>query len=309
MNFRTIPGTKIRISEVGLDLRGSLPPTRRSSGSPPAILQRASQAGIGLLAVGAQEVLATTLFSERPPPEAPMRSMSILLRWSREEERGGPRASFESDKDALEAAARRCREYVGRNGHVLVVLDWAGRDSPPDESAMIVLRDETRDRGCDAWGVRYSRPLRSTADWEPVLSSGGNLVEIPYNLLHRQSGEVLASVAEMPRLGFIAGDVFSGGLLDGTDLGLSREAAIRSGRPQDLAELNARYAPVLRLGFLTENGRRTLPQAALRFALSRSWVSAALVPFPVGPALEHVARLESTPEISEAELQELSRIS
>jgi aryl-alcohol dehydrogenase-like predicted oxidoreductase len=79
-------------------------------------------------------------------------------------------------------------------------------------------------------------------------------------------------------------------------------------RPADMRRLRREFEPVLRLGFLTEGGRRTLAQAALRFVLRWPWVVTCVIPLPPPERFEEILGFGSAPEISDEELARLGLV-
>ncbi len=99
---------------------------------------------------------------------------------------------------------------------------------------------------------------------------------------------------------------FADGRLDGSRF--ASELALHGppAPPVDVGTLRAEFAPVLRLGFLTEGHRRTLAQAALQYFLSRPWLAAVLVPLPRPERLTEILAAEAAPALSSEERRGLT---
>ena len=104
--------------------------------------------------------------------------------------------------------------------------------------------------------------------------------------------------------GVIAFDVFAGGALDGTVVRRGAWEVGPRGRPASIGELDATYAPVLRLGFLSRPGR-PLARAALDFVLRWPWLLTAVVPLPPPERIDAVLGSPPGPALTDAELGRL----
>jgi aryl-alcohol dehydrogenase-like predicted oxidoreductase len=95
------------------------------------------------------------------------------------------------------------------------------------------------------------------------------------------------------------------GRLDGQWLTEGLSPPARAPRPVDLADLERSYAPVLALRFLTERRRRTLPQAAVAFALALGAMPS--VRFRDLAQVEAFGNADQIEPLTEAELARLVR--
>ena len=159
-----------------------------------------------------------------------------------------------------------------------------------------------------AWGVAWRRSGAAGRGMAQALAEGATVLAAPYHLLDPAA---LAGIEEMlgaREVSVVVHDPFARGRLDGT---LLREGPARTtGIPRvtDMAELHRSFDLVTRLGFLTEGRRRTLPQAALQFALRPACVASVLVPLAPPDILASYAHLEAVPELSDAEWTEWSAL-
>jgi aryl-alcohol dehydrogenase-like predicted oxidoreductase len=117
--------------------------------------------------------------------------------------------------------------------------------------------------------------------------------------------DLLTENAMRTRLGFFAHDPLSRGKLDGTRFARSIADRRPDTPPSSIRELQREFDPVLGLGFLTAEGRRTLAQGTLQFVLRWPWVCSALVPLPAPERLDELVRTESVPPLSDAEVERL----
>lgn len=178
-------------------------------------------------------------------------------------------------EERMRGAIGRMREQLGGAGRW--VVDWSpsARDPspvPPPLSALGRLRSE---------GVIADFAVPIPSGYEPETLAHGarpSLVSGPLSLLEVATVDAVRGMSPTDRFALIARDVFAGGALDGRWLSRSPLERGPARHPETVAELHARLDPVLRLGFLTAGHRRTLPQAALAFALQWPWVLTAVVP-------------------------------
>jgi aryl-alcohol dehydrogenase-like predicted oxidoreductase len=113
---------------------------------------------------------------------------------------------------------------------------------------------------------------------EGPLREGVRIFLAPWGLLQREAEHALLPLLDSSEGCLIALDPHANGALDGR-LALASPLDRGPGQaPPDLAELRREMAPVLALGYLTGKGKRTLLEAALRFALDPSVVRSTLCP-------------------------------
>lgn len=227
---------------------------------------------VGLVPAGLSDV-------RRPPDLAPGRS-------PRE-----PRSLEETDLD-------RTVRTLSRIGSVLVELP--GPDEGLADAGRSLLEDWTAD-GTVAGTIRHWTPPAGThavdaeALPEPPISVELSLLETACigPLSRRWPGR---------KGGAVARDPFAGGRLDGTRFAGAARLGPPTGRPTDVRVLHEEFAPVLRLGALTRDHRRTLAEAAVQYVLSWPWVSCALLPVPASGRWTEATAALNAPGLDEAEL-------
>ena len=116
--------------------------------------------------------------------------------------------------------------------------------------------------------------------------------------------EVAEGMPAVPQVALLARDVWATGALDGSLLDPTPLAGPGAG-PVDIAALEARLGPVLRLGYLTRGRSRTLAQAAIQFVLRWPWVLSAVVPLPPPERLDSVLRAASLGTFTDEDLRGL----
>ena len=136
-----------------------------------------------------------------------------------------------------------------------------------------------REWGCGAWGLAYPS-LPAVPVLREDLRSAPSWVRFPFHLLSPPEADGAVEECRRASVPLVSSDPFADGRLDGSRLSSSPLEVSGRPRPSDWAELQRDWAPVLSLGFLTEGGRRTLPQAAVDFALGTPGVSGAIVSAP-----------------------------
>jgi hypothetical protein len=200
---------------------------------------------------------------------------------------------------ALAETMDRLREQLGPG--IRGIVDWGasgGNRSPPVEEL-----SSLRAAGTIAdFAVPFTfgdAPGTDTTTEPPLLRSG------PLSLLDvRVVNSVLrARSSEAPSL--IARDVYAGGALDGQLLQRSPLERGPTVHPESMAELHSRLDPVLQLAFLTKGHRRTLPRAALTFALQWPWVLTAVIPLPTADRWERLLGPTSDTPLEASELRRL----
>lgn len=123
------------------------------------------------------------------------------------------------------------------------------------------------------------------------------------SLLDSRLVSALQTRAETSPVAFLARDPFAGGRLDGTRAsGTGVERGPGTG-PVRLRELQEEFGPVLRLASLTAHRRRTMAQAAIRFAAQWPWMGSVLVPLPTADRWREVLGTFDTPPLSDEELR------
>jgi aryl-alcohol dehydrogenase-like predicted oxidoreductase len=118
------------------------------------------------------------------------------------------------------------------------------------------------------WGVRFTELGAAEAGAVSAARSGARWVALPGSVLDANRLIPLTSDVRRGGADVLLTDPHADGRLDGRWLTDGLAPNVRSPRPVDLEAVTRSYAPVLALRFLTEGHRRTLPQAAVAFALA-----------------------------------------
>ncbi len=300
ISTRPIPGTRRSASSIGFLLdAGHL----RSVGGVDrlvALLRRARALGVTTfeLPSGAgADALERAVATAFPDPDP---SLTILSERSSDDLSGrrpaGDPASGGPIATALVDSHRRMRP------HSIHLIDWVAREED-DPADLAELSRLVADRKVDAVVHRLGAPSRA----EPTPGPGA-LWSAPVSLLDDRAERRLAGLAETASIGVFARDPLDGGRLDGRRLTDAVGTRRPDAGPVRLRELEQEFAPVLALGFLTEGHRRTLAQAAIRYALRWPWVCSVLVPLPAPERLAEILSAESVPPISDQELERLAAV-
>ena len=307
---RPVVGTSLRCSSIGFAL------DRSASGMPTldrrtvALLKRARSLGVTTFQVPegsrsrSAERLLTTAFPSVDDEllVLTVRSLSSLA------EEGGEGARRATEEALEERLQRSIRESTARlRPHRVDLLLW--RHDPatgiPLEDVVDVLERLRNEEAYAGWILSIppgstSLPggFRDPARGAPLYS--GVLSVLNHSLLGPLSERAVAGP-----VGLFAEDPFGEGRLDGTRFAVSVADRRPDTRPLNLRELQREFAPVVKLGFLTEGRRRTLAQASLRFVLRWPWVCSAVIPLPSPERLGELARTEATPPLSDSEVARL----
>lgn len=309
---RIVPGTEAPVSELGIALDPSpttaAPADRLQVGS----LRRARALGVTLYDVaGARspsraEWLLRTAFPEPDPDLVVVVGLVADTPGSRADA-GARRAGTGADEPWSETTVSAWLDEVRTR--------LPARASIVPETRLSSLRmEEVRTRaaaltpcvgrrGLLTWSTRVDREVVLAGTPADGLTSP--LVSTELSLLDAASLAPLAGGPRPRSPGLLVRDPFAGGRLDGSLL--SREIGDRRpGRPpRDLRELREEFAPVLRLGFLTQGHKRTLAVAALRYLLQRSETLSVLVPLPSPERWEEIF---SAPSAAALDPEELARL-
>ena len=302
---RAVPGSTTRFSSVTI----SVDP---ATASPPAtqdrtvtLLRRARERGVTTFDVAdvafpaAAERLLRTAFPE-PDPELGVivgRSVETLAR-------GGSVGPHPNEEGALaEALEVSLQESQRRLGEVRVVaLEWS---VPPSVSARRGSPSASR----PAWprDAKVLRILRSSSPTREDDESPPQLIADEFSLLDTRWARERPDLSPTTA-GLVARNPFASGRLDGSRFAVDAGLRPAGVGPIDLRRLHEEFDPVLQLGFLTRERRRTLAQAALRFVLAWPWVTTAVVPLPTPERLGELLSFTETPELSEEELVQLGLV-
>lgn len=150
-----------------------------------------------------------------------------------------------------------------------------------------------------AWGATVTAEEQA----KTAMDAGAEILALPYNVLH---GDVLHPIApdlEEKKIGILAHSTLEYGLLAARWSPSVRFGAddhrSRRFRPMDL---RARLKKVDKLRFLTEGTVQSMAEAAVRFVLSTSLVSCAVVGVRNPGQLDDLARASSEPYLDAAQL-------
>ena len=295
MRTWTWPGARASISALGWELG---PHDLRNRNSLEILLRRSVDRGINLLAWGG----AGGAVAERPLWES-----GVL-----------------ADLDAYVVLARSIRDLPGTS------LGLSGPDAwqASLESTLPLLR-------------RSGRTVPQLwIEWDPVADGGENLAGVAQGLEGLVTRGTIqgwgaplsawarfASIADVPKFAFgtlslleqgarpgavlggtpfLARNVLAGGRLAGLGPSSGPSPERVPGGPLPIRTLAEEMAPALRFGFLAIRGRRTLGQAAIRWALDQPGVYAALVSIPPPERIEEFTGWEETPPLT---IEEAHRVS
>lgn len=294
---RAGPGGRYRLSELTISLAPPDPPSPGWASFAVPLLERARAAGVTTFDLTsaprpplAEEILLRAF--PRPDPEL----VAIVRAPGGAPSRSPTRAPAGADRSP---PARPLEETLGRlAGRFGLIVEWR-----PTAGGTGRLPDSLAARKADGTVLDVATPIGPD---EEVGSLAPSTVRTgPLSLLEPQTA--IAIHAGTPPDGFalIARDVFAGGALDGSLLEGPAVPRGPAAPPLDLGDLRRRLAPVLSLGFLTEGHRRTLAQAAVRFALHWPWVLTAVVPLPTPERYSALFEGEFGPELSDDELRRL----
>ncbi|MCI4345704.1 MAG: hypothetical protein L3K07_02975 [Thermoplasmata archaeon] len=299
MEFRRIPGIPAPVSVVGFSVES--PASSGVLAIRIGLLEHAIRQGVNLLDLTrsrepeAAEALVGSLRS--PPP-----NLVVLSRLSREPFAGGSeRWSEDRLRSLLGAVAGRLR----RPHLELLVLDHSEYQEASRAGATSTLDKLVREGALGGLAVRLSYGDPDPRELETLLAGNVRTFLCPWGLLERGAEHGL-----LPRFGsasacLLAVDPHADGALDGRRALASPLDRAPGERPVDLAELRRQLGPVLALGFLTAERRRTLVEAAVRFALEPPEVSAVLCPLVDPKLTEAICGYERSEPFTPSERERL----
>jgi len=274
-----------------------------------ALLRRARERGVTSFDVARArfperaETLVATAFPV-PDPELSLvvgRSVESL---AREPAPGAGPTSRETLTGALDASLEQTRRRIGTIPISIVEWDPGGGDPPEGSKNPGTPLSTPGTHPGPLWALRL--PADATAlprtHHVPALYAG------EFSLLEHGCAPLFEGADPERGTGLISRDPFSDGRLDGSRFAAVGMPVGPEGRPADLRRLHREFEPVLRLGFLTEGGRRTLAQAALRFVLRCPWVITCVIPLPPPERFEEILGYGSAPAISDEELTRLGLV-
>lgn len=290
---RPVPGTGVSVSELSFDLGSGRGPARHSADDSVAVLvRRAVAAGITLFdvsrmdapwAIGslidraldtAQRVGALIVpFADAQAPGSSTAGADGLRTRS-----GGRLTLFERGPSLAE----------GDSGSKDFTPAQAGTESPADASHRI---------------FDWRTDLAAETAIEPPAVGTLQLWMVRANLLSSVPLRIASETTTKSGDGLFVRDPFAGGRLVGRGAGAEASPLGARSGPIPLETLQAQWAPVLQLKFLTEGRRRSLPVAALQYAISFPGVVSVLVPFESVSDLRWVEEVGQAPPLTEDELK------
>lgn len=286
MRDRVLPGSGRTVSPIGLAVRALLPARAGTTPDPVAssVIARAFALGVRVFDVSAGRSTATAQrwvggLAARDPG-----SLFVLSPIGAD----AARAPRELLRPELLDAQRR----LGGHPVDLLLVQRSMLDLPPLREAL----DRARaDGAIGDWGVALPPGPTGLAEARRGLVQGARSVRLPLNLLDRSPGEeILDLVADAGGATFVT-DPHAQGLLDGS---LVRSGAPTALRPTDGPALARQFAPVRGLAYLTASKERTLPQAAVQYAISRPSVVCALLDLSEPDQLETLVAATELPPLS-----------
>ena len=295
MRTWTWPGARASISALGWELG---PHDLRNRNSLEILLRRSVDRGINLLAWGG----AGGAVAERPLWEsgvlADLDAYVVLARSIRDL----PGTSLGlSGPDAWQASLESTLPLLRRSGRTVPQL-WIEWDPVADGGENLAgvaqgLEGLVTRGTIQGWGAPLSAWARfaSIADVPKFASGTLSLLE-----QGARPGAVLGGTP------FLARNVLAGGRLAGLGPSSGPSPERVPGGPLPIRTLAEEMAPALRFGFLAIRGRRTLGQAAIRWALDQPGVYAALVSIPPPERIEEFTGWEETPPLT---IEEAHRVS
>ena len=308
---RRVPGTDRTVSELGIALDpdpAAAPATdRRQVGS----LRRARDLGVNLFDVAGARAPARatwilrTAFPE-PDPELVVLIGLVHPTLTARPGRGTPASAPVPEEPLSEAQVGAwlddLRPRLPPGAQIIPEGNPGLRDAAGHVARVSAALEPVARRGeVLTFSIRFTREALRNGVGErrsPVVSTERSLLDAP-------SLEPLASATPHTVPEVIVRDPFAGGRLDGTLLSNEMGDRRPARPPRDIRELRAEFAPVLRLGFLTQRRTRTLAQAALRYLLQRAETLSVLLPPPTPERWEEIFAASRVPPLDEPELAQL----
>lgn len=213
-----------------------------------------------------------------------------------------------------ESIRRECEASLKRLGtdHIDLYEAHNPRIRTIDDDEVIATLQELQDEGKirhfgTALGPKID-PSRQREEGARTFEKGWQCCQIIYNLLEQQLGEPVFEAARKYGGSCMARVPHSSGLLEGN---LTPETEFpswdhRSHRPREW--LTDGLQKVSRLDFLTEDGNRTIGQAALKFILREPSMISVLPNIYDEEQLEEFAATSGTPDLTEEELARIEEL-
>lgn len=281
MESRRIPGTSVSLSVLSF----SLP--RHGPGDPTAdapftlaLLKRATSHGIRTVeGVGwePREELPRYLLSALPASDRPAFVLGL------------------NPADLRKATLVFSPEWTER---LVPVLDASILESPSDPSVGKIVAALIDRWSVPAWGVRATSVEQALRLLPRAIELGARLISVPMSLLSARGAHALSEEVANHPIGILALDPYADGALNGGLLAEPFGRAPSLDGPIGVREVAQRFAPVARLGFLTEGHRRTLPEAAVRFLVDLPGVVSVACRFRDPREIDALDRLSDVPRLS-----------
>jgi aryl-alcohol dehydrogenase-like predicted oxidoreductase len=308
---RSVPGTGLTVSSLSIEI----PP---AAAGPPALeerrvagLRRAREAGVTTFVLPAAPLAAhaeRTFAAAFPHPDTDLVMLLRPTADSGDDNLGGTTAPASATRfEQLHAALRDARGGRDVAGGVLVLWEDGPTSSGTSDTGIGRGLDQLQEEGLvDGWARRIDprAPIRA-AEWaEPTP----RLFWGPMSILETDLATELGERAARAPSGFFAIDPLAAGRLDGTRFARSVTERRPDVGPVNIRDLRKEFDPVLRLGFLTADRRRTLAQAAVRYVLAQPAVCSVVLPLPDPERLNELLGTESSPPLTPSELERLSHM-
>lgn len=278
------------------------------------ILRKARAAGVTTFDIAGARTpaYAETLLAKAFPEPDP--TLAILVGRSRDSVVRAPRRSRGGDavardvSESLLASLSESRERLGAPTSVVCVWE-RGSETPAQHQEAVAALDRSRSEGTlSAWALRCA-PGAELPAW-PSENGAGSVALYEGHLSLLETG-LIGPLEERSRrgsIGLLATDPLANGRLDGTRFSSALADRSPGVEPPSIRSLHADFDPILRFGFLTEGHRRTLAQAAVRFALAWPWVTTVSVALPRPEHLAALLASENTPPLTGAEVERIAEL-
>ncbi len=261
---RPLAGRLGSVSALSLALDVPTSPVVAGPSWPVPLLRRARAEGVTTFDLGATANLprAASLLAAAFPDGSPPVELIV------------PVSAPSGSRTSHPAPTESFLEPLARFGPLLGVISPDERGGLP-RGAVEQAEQLTEAGTIAAWAVERRPTPPRDREHGPATAP----VEIStMSLLEPEWAAEVATSGAGERLRGIVRDPYAQGRLDGSRIGPASLG--RPGVPSDLRTLHREFDPVVRLGFLTEGRRRTLPDAALQFALFWPWVATVSCPPP-----------------------------
>jgi aryl-alcohol dehydrogenase-like predicted oxidoreductase len=194
-----------------------------------------------------------------------------------------PNANDPQSAVRFEAALRESARRLGRSMDVLALRPEEAEELQRSGTLERLAR-RTSGEASPAVALRLDASTLAPNLLEALLADGVRIYLAPWNLLDRGAESFLFDAVAGVGGAVLALDPHAAGRLDGRRVLSSPWERGGRSAPLDPTALRREMQPVLELGYLTEGARRTMIEAATRFALDPPVVSSTICPLQ-DPAL------------------------